>query len=182
MNRTNRRFRLPLIFLCLLPSAVFSADLKNENLSTFSAGFEAYPAKAVKFPNRYASKVILTTPRSRRYRTIISLEGKKEPNFAGTYRVVTWGCGTDCHGFAIVDRITGKAFTDPVIEYVAGVMGNDQPRIDFRPDSRLLILTGLINDDLEGQFFYEWTGKGLRLINRAPVTKDNVLDDAIEGN
>lgn len=182
MKKTNSRFGLVIVSLCLLVPPIWAKDSENGISSTSAPVFEAFPAKTLTSPHKYASKIILATPRSKRYRTIISLEGRKEPNFAGHYRVVTWGCGTDCHGFAIVDRVTGIAFTDPSIEYVAGAMGNNEPRIDFRSNSRLLILNGLINDDREGKFFYEWTGKGLRLINRAPLLKEDLLDDATRRN
>jgi len=51
-------------------------------------------------------------PEVKLYRTAINREVEEGANFAGHYRFATWGCGTDCQGFAIVDLITGK-----IIEY-----------------------------------------------------------------
>jgi len=118
-------------------------------------------------------KPLLTTARARHYRTVIASEAKKESNFADHYRLVIWGCGTDCRGFAIVDQLNGRVYLPSGINYVAGVMGNAEARVDFRTDSRLLILTGSLNDELEGKFFYEWTGRRLKLLHQAPVPKED---------
>src|SRR5690606_4059803 len=47
-------------------------------------------------------------PDARMYRTTITEQVKKGPDLAGHYKVVTWGCGTECQGYAIVDVITGN--------------------------------------------------------------------------
>lgn len=141
---------------------------------TQSLRFEDYPAKRLKQNTKLASKITLTTAQAKRYRTVISEEGKLGANFAGHYRLVIWGCGTDCRSFAIVDRATGIAHTPDSIRLVTGAIGNDQPRLDFRQDSRLLVINGAINEQEEGSFFYEWTGRDLKLISRSPLNKENV--------
>ena len=63
----------------------------------------------------------------------------------------------------------------PGVQAIAGVMGNDEERVDFRPGSRLLIVAGCFNDDCDdnsakaARFFYEWTGKQLRRIGTCPL-------------
>jgi len=47
------------------------------------------------------------------FRTTISNQVAEGANFAGHYTVATWGCGTSCTGYAIVDVITGS-----IIDYV----------------------------------------------------------------
>lgn len=123
------------------------------------------------------AKVILATAQARRYRTAIRDQAGESANFAGHFRVITWGCGTDCRGFAILDRQTGVAYTPPGIDYVAGAMGNDEERIDFRLDSRLLVLNGLINDRLEGKHLYRWDGRQLKLLRRVPLVKEDIETD-----
>jgi hypothetical protein len=125
----------------------------------------------------FSSNVVFVSHRAKRYRSIVSIEGVKAPNFAQKYRVVTWGCGADCHGFAIVNRTNGSVFTSRSIDYVAGVFGNDEPRIDFRSNSRLLIITGTVNDRLEGKFYYEWTGSALKLLLKTDVVKEGLTSD-----
>ena len=103
----------------------------------------------------------LTTTWAQRYRTRIRLgaasrEGFRRgfeyieepgPNFAGHYRVVTWGCGSGCLMMVVVDLRTGTVYRPPIS---AGTTGADRiviPRLgtgwgdfDFRKDSRLFIM------------------------------------------
>ena len=54
-------------------------------------------------------------------------------------------------------------------------MGNDEERVDFRPDSRLLIISGCINDGTApGKFYYLWTGKRLQRIGSAPLVVEPI--------
>ncbi|KEH15145.1 polysaccharide deacetylase, partial [Medicago truncatula] len=63
----------------------------------------------------------------------------------------------------------------PGVQAIAGVMGNDEERVDFRPGSTLLIVAGCFNDDCDyndakaARFFYEWTGTRLRRVGTCPL-------------
>ncbi|WP_174953081.1 hypothetical protein [Burkholderia lata] len=140
-----------------------------------SPSFERYPVRAAPAPHTTAHAPRLTSKEARLYRTVIRDEFTQPANFAGHYRVAIWGCGTDCRNFAIVDKYTGATYTMPGVQAVAGVMGNDEERVDFRPGSRLLIVAGCFNDDCDdnsakaARFFYEWTGTQLRRIGTCPL-------------
>lgn len=140
-----------------------------------SPSFERYPAPAASAPRKPAAAPRLTTREARLYRTVIRDEFPQPANFAGHYRVATWGCGTDCRNFAIVDKYTGATYTMPGVQAIAGVMGNDEERVDFRPGSTLLIVAGCFNDDCDyndakaARFFYEWTGTRLRRVGTCPL-------------
>lgn len=179
MQQNTSQIFIAVTLSCLSLSPLACANAANAGNAEVPLRFEDFPAESMDRANKFASHVSMGTAHAKRYRTVISTEGQKEPNFAGHYRLVTWGCGTDCRGFAIVDRRTGVARTIKGAEYVAGAMGNDQPRIDFRPDSRLLILNGLINDTEEGSFFYEWTGKGVRPLLRLPLAKEDFSEQLV---
>ncbi|WP_341678125.1 hypothetical protein [Niveibacterium sp. SC-1] len=129
--------------------------------------FSAFPAEVAQHPGRVAEPRF-ATPAARRYRTVITHESRQGPNFAGHYRIAVWGCGTDCRGFAIVDLHSGRVYVDRKIETVAGIMGNDDPRLDFRLDSALLVISGQINEveGSEARYFYAWDGKRLRLVEK----------------
>lgn len=47
-------------------------------------------------------------PKAKRYYTVITESASSGPNFAGHFTVITWGCGTDCFQYAVVDAITGE--------------------------------------------------------------------------
>lgn len=140
-----------------------------------SPSFDRYPARAASAPPKPAASPRLTSKESRLYRTVIRDEFTQPANFAGHYRVAIWGCGTDCRNFAIVDKYTGATYTMPGVNAVAGVMGNDDERVDFRAGSRLLIVSGCFNDDCDdngakaARFFYEWTGTRLRPVGTCPL-------------
>ncbi|CAB3965428.1 hypothetical protein BLA3211_03377 [Burkholderia aenigmatica] len=140
-----------------------------------SPSFERYPVRTAPAPHTTAHAPRLTSKEARLYRTAIRDEFTQPANFAGHYRVATWGCGTDCRNFAIVDKYTGATYTMPGVQAIAGVMGNDEERVDFRLGSRLLIVAGCFNDDCDynsakaARFFYEWTGTRLRRIGTCPL-------------
>jgi hypothetical protein len=102
----------------------------------------------------------VSSGRAHMYRTLLRKEGSKPPNFAGHYRIVTWGCGTCCNEFAIVNSQNGEVYFSPFVV----ACYETQLGIDFKPDSRLLVITGARNEKGGGRYFYEWTGKGLNLL------------------
>lgn len=174
------KHRLRFLFGLILCFCAAQAWAKDSAVRTTGKPpvFEDFPVQVGSVPQKYASKVILATPRSRRYRTVISDGGKQAPDFAGIYRVATWGCGTDCRGFAIINRVNGIVYTPSSFELLAGVMGNSENRVQYRQDSRLMILTGILDDDekREGKYFFEWTGKDLKLIFKGRVPKYEGVD------
>ena len=134
--------------------------------------FESYPAKIVESKNHL--KLVLTTRLAKKYKTVITADSAKPVNFAGHYRVATWGCGTDCRGFAIINKQTGAVYTLPGLEDVAGVMGNEEDRLAFKADSRLFVITGIKNDTAEGKFYYVWQKEKLHLLAKHPIVKHDI--------
>ena len=143
-------------------------------------GFGSYPvAWQSGPPHGIAAEPILGSRKAKQYRSVIRAEFHQPANFAGHYRIALWGCGTDCRDFAILDKKTGKVYTMPGVNEIAGVMGNDDERVDFRPDSRLLVISGCFNDDCipdntrdnpkAGKYHYLWNGKKLQLIHASPL-------------
>ena len=174
----NNHFTISWLLVCLLVAPINSVFAVESNKPTIKSNqkpsFESYPAKVLQIGT--TPKLVLTTKSAKKYKTVIADQSGKEANFAGHYLVATWGCGTDCRGFAIINKQTGMVYTMPNVELVAGVMGNDEERISFRPDSRLFIITGLINDGNEGKFYYLWTGNKLQLLVKHSLVKMNIFD------
>ncbi|PRY12359.1 hypothetical protein CLV24_108103 [Pontibacter ummariensis] len=67
---------------------------------------------------------------ARTYRTALREGLEAGVNFAGSYTVVTVGCGSSCQLHYVVDRETGK-----VLDKLQSSVG-----ADYRPDSRLFVL------------------------------------------
>lgn len=117
----------------------------------------------------------LTTRTARRYTTVIHNAYREPPNFAGHLQVASWGCGTDCRNFAVLDQKTGQAYTLAGVDAIVGAMGNDDERVDFRLDSRLLIISGSFNEKPpEGKFYYLWTGQRLERIFTGPLSVETI--------
>lgn len=46
-----------------------------------------------------------------RFRTVISEAVDSGANYAGHYTIASWGCGTDCFGYAVIDLLSGEVVT-----------------------------------------------------------------------
>ena len=74
---------------------------------------------------------------------------------------------------ALPSLLSGVTYTLPGVEYVAGAMGSVEDRLDFRVDSRLFVINGLINDELDGKFYYLWEKERLKLLAKTPLVKQS---------
>lgn len=145
---------LPLIFSLFYPFAFASATLPVECFQ-----FNKYAAdRPFRGPN--AEPRLTTPPEIHRFRTVIRAGSKGHPNFAGHFRVVSWGCGASCQQFAIIDKKTGGAYFVPVVAEVGA---------KFQLNSRLFVVNP--PENVEGTLFnrtrsFVWdkTSRSLRLL------------------
>ena len=102
------------------------------------------------------------------------------PNFAGTYTVVTWGCGTLCQAFAIVNAQTGTLFQPKEVSEVG---------LKFQINSRLLIINP--PNDIKEMYgdnapdwlhsrYYLWEDEQLKLIDPSIEIKVAAVDTETE--
>ena len=103
---------------------------------------------------------------------------KNRPNFAGHYAIIGWSCGMICVNLAIVDTRTGKIYDTPFIGIGDGpcpdsYRATKAKLIEFRTDSRLLVVRGSAEDLRPGNTFedapcsaryYVWTKNRLVLV------------------
>jgi hypothetical protein len=112
--------------------------------------------------------VKLTSAQARRYRTMIREGAREGSNFAGHYTLIEWGCDAGCVQFAVVDAKTGAVFMPPFYvgprAFVEGQTGEPEEPLQFRVDSRLLIVSGSRNEKGEGVYYYKWVRNRLTLI------------------
>jgi len=128
-----------------------------------------------------------SNPIAGRHRTIIREEMAHGPNYADHYRVVSWGCGTSCSQFAVVNLKTGHVIT---LEGMYRVTHDDDLRIDrflpetdsksyafrFKKDSNLLVVVGAVVADhfkkgaLEGASYYVLKNENLQFVHRTRFT------------
>lgn len=160
MKTKSNVLRCLFVALCFYSAGAANAEGKPKA----PLDFDSYTVDAVN--DLPVKKIVLSTRQAKTFKTAIETDGTKEANFAGYSRIVTWGCGTDCRGFAIVNKKTGVAYTAPNITSVVGIMNNDDDRLSFKLNSRLLVLTGGINETNYGRFYYYWDDKRLKLLHK----------------
>ena len=102
------------------------------------------------------------------YRTQIRRAARKPPDFAGHFRVARWGCGTCCEQFAVVDLRTGTV-SFPGFTVSCGLNPRDpiqkEARLFYRPDSRLLVVSGIRSEGKgTGVWYYQWSNGALALL------------------
>jgi hypothetical protein len=51
------------------------------------------------------------------YKTIFTEALSKPANFNNHYVVASYGCGSGCLGYSVVDKLTGKAYKGPSDDY-----------------------------------------------------------------
>lgn len=133
--------------------------------------FKHYPATAAYSGKPAALK--LTSPDAKMFRTRLR-EGAAQPtNFAGDQVLVLFGCGTGCVYGAAVSHKTGRVVFLP--GSVCCWYGEDD-MLQYRPDSRLLIASGNINEGNQyGHFYYEFNGREFKLVHTELVDKNAQL-------
>lgn len=133
--------------------------------------FKDYPVSE-KFSGKPA-RPKLSSANARMFRTQLRRQSGDGPNFAGHYAIALWGCGSGCVEMAIIDLKTGDVFFPPQVERVGVNSDREEEPLDYRTNSRLLIVTGWREasgrDGVEGKFFYEWKDNRLRLIRKAKL-------------
>lgn len=153
--------------LCLVCALALSAGAQVSTRPSFSD----FPVKEV-FRGEPAGPKLVTRG-EQMMRTRIRNGAKGPVEFAGHYTLPGWGCGAGCIGFAIVDSITGRVYEVPFsledlpYQWLDTHEGEGHPRMDYRPDSRLMKFDACLNEIDCGFYDYEIVdGKGLKLVRK----------------
>lgn len=170
---------LALIGLLFSPLAIGDEGLdapgnmiRRADLPANPPRFEAYPAGSI-YAGPLAAPDVRSHPRSRLFRTRIRYGARQGVNFAGHYTVAEWGCGAGCAQLAIIDARSGAVFHPKALDHV-DFTGVDNALFDdkeggllrFRPDSRLIVIIGGVNEasDRRGISYFVWEKNVLRRI------------------
>jgi hypothetical protein len=132
--------------------------------------FDKYPVNGL-FKGKPAAPKI-NSEEARKYRTRIRNGAIHGANFAGHYTIISWGCGTSCGVYVIVDARTGNVHWPPEISQGVdlGVAGPE-----YRLNSTLLVVANCPSPDVYGykncdRKFYNWNGSQLMLLKAEPMT------------
>jgi hypothetical protein len=145
--------RIPLIAATLLLSVAAHAGAPP--------AYDSY-AVAPDIPVRSAP-VRLDSAESKRYAAMLREGARQKANFAGHYVLTSWGCGASCTMSAAIDAKTGTVAWLP-FTVCCWDLDITEP-LEFKIDSRLLVVHGSRNEKGGGTYFYEFDGKHFRLIS-----------------
>ncbi len=110
--------------------AFVAVGVANASVPDACLDFSRYPVSTIA-DQPFAEPNLNSSSKVRQFHTVIKNGAKGEPDFAGQFRVVQWGCGSNCHRFAIVDKKTGQVY---LVSDAAALAAR------FRLDSRLFII------------------------------------------
>jgi hypothetical protein len=89
----------------------------KELVALLLAGSSALPSQLefAKYPGEAAlagppAMVQLTDGKAHLFRTVLRSAAAQEPNFNGHYRATSWGCGTNCIEWAVIDLRNGQVW------------------------------------------------------------------------
>ena len=112
------------------------------------------------------ARPLLATRQDKEFQTQLRRGAQGEPNFAGHYRMVTFGCGASCVMGAIINAQNGKVLWLP-FTVCCGSDASARP-VDFRPDSALIVINGMRNEKGDGTHYYVLKQDRLTLIDSRP--------------
>ncbi|MBO0357525.1 hypothetical protein J0X19_06175 [Hymenobacter sp. BT186] len=144
-------------------TALRGSSLYVSRKFSYRYSFAEFPAKA-SFRSNAVAPDFTTNKQAKRHITRIKESAQQPANFAGHYRLVTWGCGSNCQQSVLVDQRTGRIYDAP--ETALG--------LSYQLTSRLLITdyyidsedqTYLVNSAYPIPEFYEWTGSRFQKLN-----------------
>ncbi len=139
-----RVFLLSVAAACMAVSAMARAQAPQ---------FAAYPAPVYAGP----TAPLRLTHRDVMFRTRLREAVGGRANFAGHYLLAIWGCGADCQMGAAIDTRSGH------VVWLPGTVCCQPPQqadssagpVLARPDSRLIMLSGLIDEGgAQGRHYY----------------------------
>ncbi len=138
--------------------------------------FADYPVTKLSHIRVAKPKIPKTWGGDSRLRFQTSVGQDDRANFAGHYFVATWGCGTTCVWGGIVEARSGRIVKLPSVSGWFDTHDKFEP-IDFRHNSRLLVLSGARNEtkgDM-GRHFYVLENGKLRFL-RTIKTGQNFME------
>jgi len=165
----------------------------NDLIRQDTPKFSDYPA-VIEVIAKTAKIRLRSHPAARNLRTALREGAKNGPRFAGHYAIATWGCGSGCIDFALVDRKTGKAIfpegitpitVSPLVdadEFEKSAKPKNERVFRCKVDSRLLIVVGSIENEFaskeySGAFYYILEKDKLKKVYEIKVRKNDCFKD-----
>lgn len=162
----------PVVWTALLVIASGAADC---------AEFADYPGEAAL--QATPARPRLDTAKARRFRTQLREQAALGPNLSGHYRLATWGCGSGCLEWAVVDLSNGSVWMGPTQTCAEPLMDRDgHPRwaesrtdsaVVHRYDCQMTAETACPDESRPyRRHSYRWTGRTLEDLGTSCIGTD----------
>lgn len=112
--------------------------------------------------NGKPAKVRIVSAEDREYATRLREASRQKPNFAGHYVLASWGCGASCLSTVAIDSNNGHVTWLPFTVCCWDVDVTEP--IEFRRDSRLIVVHGSRNEAGGGTYYYSLDKSGFELV------------------
>ncbi len=126
--------------------------------------FSDYAIAPTQIKNPAKPKIM--TAQDREFSSKIRLAARQPANFAGHFVLSSFGCGASCLMTFVIDKKSGEVSWLPFTVCCWDSTEPDFVPIDFRKDSRLLIISGSRNESGKGIYYYQFIQKEFILINQ----------------
>lgn len=115
-----------------------------------------------------------------RYRGSVEIDAHSGPNFAGSFTIAQWSCGSECSSMVVVGTANGHLYRDVPFGTLEIEEGNSREYsgLSFRLGSTLLVVEGCLDVDernAEGKrpdcsrSYYNWKPPKFVLLRRIPL-------------
>lgn len=165
------------MFFRALLAAVAAMFIANSAWAGWGFGFEDHPIHVEKQTWKNAEPNIHRGDEfAWMFRTRVREAAKAEPNFANHFVLASFGCGTECQAYFVVNTKTGEVIRGPVSGWGAeGVR-----------DSNLLVVNP-IEEDYDGEIpdwleteYYVFDGKEFHLVfSEKPPSSDEEITGSV---
>ena len=124
--------------------------------------FSDYPVRIG--PKVHPAHPVIATSAARLFRTRLREGAARGPDFADHFTVATWGCGSACVDWAIIDARSGRVSFIERLRNLSLVYADGD--LIYRRESRLIVLLGAPHEDeaREGAAFFVWDGRRLNQV------------------
>jgi hypothetical protein len=144
----------------LITAVLFIAcGLSQAYADTQAPRFDDFPASNL-FKGKPAKAVIVSSKDREFAARLREISGRKI-NSAGHYTLASWGCGASCISTVAIDARTGHVVWLP-FTVCCWALEVSEP-IEFRRDSRLIVVHGSRNEAGGGTYYYQLTAAGFVL-------------------
>jgi hypothetical protein len=166
----SRHFQFVAVIVFVIISMASSLQTSPASVQSLKAEseprFEEYPAEST-FSGKPAAVRLESATYGKFYRTRLRDGAIKGPNFAGSFTIVTWGCGSSCQIVAVVEARTGR-LSEQTLRTANGVQ--------FQKTSRLIIADPVRQNDpplsecasCGTPAAYVWTGTQFQHVGNGP--------------